>query len=94
MTHQAAAIRLMFMMMISNVEVLLDEDLPGRARALGQWTMGRLNEMARRHELIGEVRGVGLMIGVELVWCSTARARSRRRPRPPRCGASVVSAAC
>jgi 4-aminobutyrate aminotransferase-like enzyme len=52
---------------LANVEVLLDEDLPGRARALGQWTMGRLNEMARRHELIGEVRGVGLMIGVELV---------------------------
>jgi 4-aminobutyrate aminotransferase-like enzyme len=52
---------------LANVEVLLDEDLPARAHALGQWTLGRLNEMARRHELIGEVRGVGLMIGVELV---------------------------
>jgi 4-aminobutyrate aminotransferase-like enzyme len=52
---------------LAKVEVLLEEDLPGRAHALGQWTMSRLNEMARRHELIGEVRGVGLMIGVELV---------------------------
>ena len=58
---------------LANVEVLLDEDLPGRAHTLGRWTMGRLNEMARRHELIGEVRGVGLMIGVELVLDRTSK---------------------
>ena len=49
---------------LANVAVLLDEDLPGHAHTLGAWAMGRLNEMARRHELISEVRGVGLLIGV------------------------------
>jgi 4-aminobutyrate aminotransferase len=52
---------------LANIDVLLEEDLPGRAHTLGQWAMGRLGEMAARHELIGEVRGLGLMIGVELV---------------------------
>lgn len=52
---------------LANIDVLLEDDLSGRAHALGQWAMERLTEMAGRHELIGEVRGLGLMIGVELV---------------------------
>src|SRR5262249_34777625 len=52
---------------LANIEVLLEEDLPGRAQALGEWAISRLNALASRQELIGEVRGLGLMIGVELV---------------------------
>jgi alanine-glyoxylate transaminase/(R)-3-amino-2-methylpropionate-pyruvate transaminase len=37
-----------------------------RSQALGAHLQGRLSELARRHPVIGEVRGRGLMIGAEL----------------------------
>jgi ornithine--oxo-acid transaminase len=44
------------------LDVLLDEDLAGRADALGTWFMGQL----RKLRTPVEVRGRGLLIGVEL----------------------------
>jgi 4-aminobutyrate aminotransferase / (S)-3-amino-2-methylpropionate transaminase / 5-aminovalerate transaminase len=41
--------------------------LPGQARKKGQVLTDALREMQRRHAIIGEVRGIGLMIGIELV---------------------------
>ncbi len=52
---------------LANIGVLEDEELPQRAAELGEWAMGRLRGMAERHEIVGEVRGLGLMIGMELV---------------------------
>jgi 4-aminobutyrate aminotransferase len=49
------------------IEVMQDEDLPGNARAMGERFAGRLAELYERHPLIGDVRVLGLMIGVELV---------------------------
>ena len=40
--------------------------LGARSTALGAHLMGRLSDLKRRYSLIGEVRGRGLMIGVEL----------------------------
>ena len=37
------------------------------ARKLGKHMMKILEEMKERHEIVGDVRGIGLMIGVELV---------------------------
>lgn len=43
------------------------EGLLPQARELSKHAFERFNEMAERHSTIGDVRGLGLMIGVELV---------------------------
>lgn len=52
---------------IANIEVLRDERLAEQSAKLGTRVMRHLQEMAERNPLIGDVRGIGLMIGVELV---------------------------
>ena len=49
------------------LDVVLSEDLPGAARARGDQLMSGLRELQTRHESIGDVRGMGLLVGVELV---------------------------
>jgi 4-aminobutyrate aminotransferase len=46
---------------------LLEESLIKNAAGVGDFLIGRLRELAERHASIGDVRGLGLMIGVELV---------------------------
>ena len=43
------------------------EGLLERSRTLGEKVLGRLREMQVRHEVIGEVRGRGMMTAIELV---------------------------
>lgn len=52
---------------LANIEVMEEERLPQEAARKGAHAMQRLRDMAERHALIGDVRGLGLMIGVELV---------------------------
>jgi len=49
------------------IDVIREEKLLDNATRVGEHIMKRLNEMSDYIELIGEVRGKGLMIGVELV---------------------------
>jgi len=49
------------------IEEIEEKNLLRRAEKLGNYAMKRLREMMDKHELIGDVRGIGLMIGVELV---------------------------
>ena len=58
---------------LANIEVMFDEKLPENAAARGAQIMKRLQ--AVKSPLIGEVRGKGLMIGVELVKPESARGR-------------------
>ncbi len=46
---------------------VIEKGLVKNAASMGNVLKKRLNEMARHHRIIGEVRGLGLMIGIELV---------------------------
>jgi 4-aminobutyrate aminotransferase / (S)-3-amino-2-methylpropionate transaminase / 5-aminovalerate transaminase len=52
---------------LANIQVMQDEKLPENAAARGQYLMDRLNRLKETCPLVGDVRGKGLMIGVELV---------------------------
>jgi len=53
---------------LANLEFLLDEKISEKAFNKGEKFMFKLkNELKRKHKLIGDVRGKGLMIGIELV---------------------------
>jgi 4-aminobutyrate aminotransferase len=52
---------------IATIEVIRDEGLLARCRKLGGAAMDRLRAFQDHHPLVGDVRGRGLMIGVELV---------------------------
>jgi 4-aminobutyrate aminotransferase-like enzyme len=51
----------------ANIDVMLEEDLPGQSARKGERFMGGLHDLAGKHELVGDVRGIGLMMGMELV---------------------------
>jgi 4-aminobutyrate aminotransferase-like enzyme len=65
--------------------VLRDERLVERSAELGARLKRRLEEMASDHPRVGEVRGLGMMIGVELV-----RDRASREPAPELAGRVVI----
>jgi 4-aminobutyrate aminotransferase-like enzyme len=51
----------------ANVRFIQRENLPQKARQDGEYVLARLRDMQQRFPIIGEVRGMGLMIGMELV---------------------------
>jgi 4-aminobutyrate aminotransferase len=52
---------------IATMETIRDEGLLLRCRELGAAMLSRLQGLQERHPVIGDLRGMGLMIGVELV---------------------------
>jgi 4-aminobutyrate aminotransferase / (S)-3-amino-2-methylpropionate transaminase / 5-aminovalerate transaminase len=49
------------------IETMSKEDLPAAARSIETVMLPRLQQMAREHPVIGDVRGRGAMIAIELV---------------------------
>jgi 4-aminobutyrate aminotransferase-like enzyme len=52
---------------LANIAFLEEQKLADEAFGKGEYLKDQLNRLKAKHKLIGEVRGKGLMIGVELV---------------------------
>jgi 4-aminobutyrate aminotransferase len=51
---------------LATLEVIETEHLLERSRTLGARALERLRELQRRHPLVADVRGIGLLLGIEL----------------------------
>jgi alanine-glyoxylate transaminase/(R)-3-amino-2-methylpropionate-pyruvate transaminase len=69
------------------LEVIDREGLQANSLAVGSYLKEGLSRLAGKHSLIGEVRGLGLMLGVELV-------KDRRTKEPAREECAAVFEAC
>jgi alanine-glyoxylate transaminase / (R)-3-amino-2-methylpropionate-pyruvate transaminase len=52
---------------LATLEVIEEDGIQGNALVIGEYLKAGLVDLQRRHAIIGEVRGMGLMLGVELV---------------------------
>lgn len=52
---------------VATFQVMREEDLPGNAQRIGNYLLAQIREMQADNPVIGDVRGLGLMVGVELV---------------------------
>jgi 4-aminobutyrate aminotransferase len=52
---------------LATLDVIEREGLLRNTEEVGNHMMGRMADWPRKHKLVGQVRGLGLMIGVELV---------------------------
>jgi len=71
---------------LAAIETMETEDLTSRARVIGETLTGRLRELAQQFPIIGDVRGRGAMVAVELVQPGTSE------PHPD--AAAAVNRAC
>jgi 4-aminobutyrate aminotransferase len=52
---------------IATIECLEEENLLAKAEKTGRYAMSRMQEIMNRHKMVGAVRGLGLLMGIELV---------------------------
>ncbi len=52
---------------LATIDVIKEEKLLERSETLGMYVKERFNNMKRKYKIIGDVRGIGLSIGVDLV---------------------------
>lgn len=59
--------------MLGVLEVIQREDLLGHSQRMGEHFERELNALKDKHECIGDVRGVGMFWGLDLVKCRQSR---------------------
>ena len=72
---------------LANLEIIERENLVDNARVVGAYMKRQLDRMQNEYEIVGEARGLGLCLGLELVTDQTSRAPNFR-------GAALVSDYC
>lgn len=60
------------------IDVIEDEKLMDKAKDVGEYLLSEARKLMKKHETIGDVRGAGLFVGIELV-----SNRSKREPNRP-----------
>ncbi len=66
---------------LATLQVIEDDDLKTNARIVGAHLRAKLDELKEKHPLVGDVRGQGLMQGIELV-----KDRKSKQPAPQAVG--------
>ncbi len=72
---------------LKTLEIMLRDDTQALCRKIGDQILGGLHRLQEKHALIGEVRGRGLMLGVELVM-------DRDRKEPASAAAAQIVEQC
>ena len=72
---------------LGSIATMEEEDLCGAAQRIGAVMLPRLTEMAEKHSSIGDIRGRGAMLAVELV-------SDRATKKPDAALTAAISAAC
>jgi 2,2-dialkylglycine decarboxylase (pyruvate) len=70
-----------------SLDIIVEEDMPGRAARIEQRIKAAFAEMAGDFELIGDIRGRGVLIGIELV-------ADRERKTPANAEAKEIARLC
>jgi 2,2-dialkylglycine decarboxylase (pyruvate) len=52
---------------IASINIVLDDNLSERARRSGEYWRGHMERLQQRYEVIGDIRGRGLIQGIEFV---------------------------
>ncbi|MGB9868049.1 MAG: 4-aminobutyrate--2-oxoglutarate transaminase [Bacillota bacterium] len=68
-------------------KVMKEEDLPARAAQIGSYMKQRFESMKERYSIIGDVRGLGAMVGIEFV-----KDRQTKEPAPEETNAIMKKA--
>ncbi|MCP8464355.1 aspartate aminotransferase family protein [Pseudomonas sp. ZM23] len=63
------------------LDVIRDEHLQQRSQRIGELLLDGMRKLAERHELVGDVRGAGLFLGMELVTDRTAKTPAATQTR-------------
>lgn len=50
-----------------SLDIVVEEDMPGKAAQIERWIKSAFRKMAKEFEWIGDIRGRGVLLGIELV---------------------------
>ncbi|HME18288.1 MAG TPA: acetyl ornithine aminotransferase family protein [Nitrososphaerales archaeon] len=66
---------------LATLDVIKSERLMENARRMGGIALKRLNEMKEKYEIVGDVRGMGLFVGAEIVKDKKSKKRGEQESR-------------
>ncbi len=52
---------------LASIEVIEEEDILENVRTVGKWFLKRMKRMLEEHPIIGDIKGKGFLLGIELV---------------------------